>query len=156
MARFCLLMFILGLFPAAADSGTAADLLPLQNEVRKKVGVPPLEWSDKLAVVAQNWANTLMQRKEFQHQKKNRYGENLFEIFGAPATPAQVTAKWADEAAHFNYKSNKCTGGACGHYTQMVWRDTKRMGCAVARAPGREIWVCEYDPPGNYIGQRPY
>jgi hypothetical protein len=44
----------------------------------------------------------------------------------------------------------------CGHYTQIVWRNTKSVGCAVARGKGVEVWVCNYDPPGNYAGQRPY
>jgi len=44
----------------------------------------------------------------------------------------------------------------CGHYTQIVWRDTKQVGCGVARDNRREIWVCNYDPPGNWVGHRPY
>jgi pathogenesis-related protein 1 len=44
----------------------------------------------------------------------------------------------------------------CGHYTQIVWRNTKAVGCAVGGKGAREVWVCDYDPPGNYVGQRPY
>jgi hypothetical protein len=57
----------------------------------------------------------------------------------------------------YDYKSNTChQGGPCGHYTQVVWSGTRELGCGVARSPSREIWVCNYNPPGNYIGQRPY
>jgi pathogenesis-related protein 1 len=62
---------------------------------------------------------------------------------------------WASEAAQYDYKTNRCTG-TCGHYTQLVWRDTKEVGCAVARSANREVWACDYAPPGNYIGMRPY
>ncbi len=44
----------------------------------------------------------------------------------------------------------------CGHYTQIVWRGTTTLGCAVARSSFREVWVCEYSPAGNIVGQRPY
>ncbi len=48
----------------------------------------------------------------------------------------------------------------CGHYTQIVWKNTERIGCgkATARRDGifKVYWVCQYDPSGNYVGQRPY
>jgi pathogenesis-related protein 1 len=44
----------------------------------------------------------------------------------------------------------------CGHYTQIVWRDTTSVGCAAQSCPQGEIWVCDYSPPGNYVGQHPY
>jgi len=56
---------------------------------------------------------------------------------------------------NYNYKTNRCKG-MCGHYTQIVWRDTKELGCGVARGGDREIWVCDYSPPGNYQGRLPY
>jgi hypothetical protein len=43
----------------------------------------------------------------------------------------------------------------CGHYTQLVWRRARQVGCAAARGGSREVWVCEF-PEGNYIGMRPY
>jgi pathogenesis-related protein 1 len=48
----------------------------------------------------------------------------------------------------------------CGHYTQVVWRNTQRVGCGYSTCQSQgytfEIWVCNYDPPGNFIGQTPY
>jgi pathogenesis-related protein 1 len=43
-----------------------------------------------------------------------------------------------------------------GHYTQMVWRHSKQIGCAKAECRGNLIVVCNYDPPGNVLGQKPY
>ena len=68
---------------------------------------------------------------------------------------AEVVEGWAAEARNYDYGSNKCNG-MCGHDTQIVWGDTKEVGCAAARGGGREAWVCEYDPPGNWVGKRPY
>lgn len=141
--------------PAGAAPSLARDILAAQNAVRARRGVTPLVWSDRLAVSAQEWANTLLARRQFFHRPKSPYGENLFEITGAAATPAQVINAWAAESRDYDYKSNRCHG-VCGHYTQIVWRDTTAVGCAVARGSGREVWVCEYDPPGNWVGRRPY
>jgi len=140
---------------AAADQSLAGQMLAAHNAVRAEVKTRPLEWSDKLAEAAQNWANRLIVEHTLAHQQHPNYGENLFEANGSNATPEEVVKRWAAEASNYDYKTNRCRG-ACGHYTQIVWRDTRRVGCAVARSPGREVWVCEYDPPGNYVGQRPY
>ncbi len=74
---------------------------------------------------------------------------------------------WASEDVDYDYASNTCNAGkVCGHYTQLVWRDSTGVGCASrvcnVNSPftignGRWIlWVCDYLPPGNYIGERPY
>ena len=71
--------------------------------------------------------------------------------------PQGVVDMWMSETAWYHYATNSCDSGQeCGHYTQIVWRDTKRVGCAVARGREREVWVCNYDPPGNWAGRRPY
>lgn len=63
---------------------------------------------------------------------------------------------WADEVVDYNYKKNTCAKDKlCGHYTQIVWRDTREVGCAKKNyTDGRwkgVIWVCRYSPPGNYV-----
>ena len=131
------------------------DMLDAHNEVRARVKMTPLTWSDRLTERAQDWANTLLARGQFSHRPNSPYGENIFEIRGGAATSAQVVKAWADEARDYDYSSNKCRG-VCGHYTQIIWGDTKEVGCAVARGRGREVWVCNYDPPGNFVGRRPY
>ena len=141
--------------PAKAPSALSREMLAAHNAVRVRVGTPPLAWSDRLATHAQDWADTLLARKRFVHRSNPIYGENLFEIRGAAASPAQAVDAWASESQNYDYNSNRCRG-VCGHYTQLVWRDTKEVGCAVARGGGREVWVCNYDPPGNWVGRRPY
>jgi pathogenesis-related protein 1 len=70
---------------------------------------------------------------------------------------AEVVNLWVGEGRSYNRAANRCAPGAvCGHYTQVVWRSTRRLGCAVAHCADSEIWVCNYDPPGNYVGHRPY
>jgi len=140
---------------AVAPSSLARDMLAAHNAVRARVGIAPLAWSDRLAARSQDWADTLLVRKQFVHRPNSTYGENLFEISGATASAAQVVNAWAAESRDYDYNSNRCRG-VCGHYTQIVWGATKEVGCAVAQGSGREVWVCDYDPPGNWFGQWPY
>ncbi len=130
-------------------------MLAAHNAIRARVNIPPLEWSDRLAVRARDWAHLLLSRGQFRHSPNSPFGENLFEIRGASASPPEVVSHWADESRDYDYKNNRCRG-VCGHYTQLVWRNTRNVGCAAARGRNREVWVCVYDPPGNWIGERPY
>jgi len=130
-------------------------MLAAHNAVRARLGVPPLKWSASLSAQAQDWANRLLAGIRFAHRPDHVYGENLFEIEGASASPERVVEAWASESRDYEYAANRCRK-VCGHYTQLVWSTTKQVGCAVARNSRREVWVCNYDPPGNYVGRRPY
>lgn len=130
-------------------------MIQSHNEIRKRLDLPPLVWSDKVAAVAQQWADHLAARGEFVHRPKSIYGENMFKVVGAPTSVPQVVREWASEAASYDYNTNRCSA-VCGHYTQLVWRATKEIGCGVARHAKAQVWVCDYNPPGNWVGQRPY
>ncbi|WP_438038673.1 CAP domain-containing protein [Sorangium sp. So ce128] len=123
--------------------------------------LPPLSWSSELAAVAQAHVAKCV----FRHSA-NGYGENLFATSsGASPTPEDVVGSWISEAVSYDLASNACSGATCGHYTQVVWADSLRLGCGIAScADGSpfeggsawQFWVCTYDPPGNFVGQRPY
>src|ERR1700685_2839366 len=133
------------------------EIVAAHNSIRTKVGVPPIAWSDQLAQVAQQYANRLMSTGAFEHSKDDRYGENLYEILGtgAASKPTEVVNAWGAEEGFYKYKNNSCTS-MCGHYTQIVWRDTKAVGCGSAHDANHEVWVCNYAPFGNIIGEKPY
>lgn len=143
--------------PTVSFTPAVSDVLNAHNAIRNKVGVPPLAWSDKLAGVAQQWANKLVATNAFQHSTDDRFGENLYRISGpgAASTPSDVINAWGAESVYYQYKNNSCSG-LCGHYTQIVWKDTKEVGCGVARDPEHEVWVCNYAPFGNVVGERPF
>lgn len=146
---------LLALPAIAADGSMAERMLAAHNAARAAVKTKPLVWSDKLAAAAQEWANVIITRPGLVHERKSKYGQNLYEMVGAKVTPEEVVKRWMSEASDYNYKNNRCRAD-CGHYTQVIWRDTKELGCAVARRGDREVWVCDYNPPGNYVGERPY
>jgi hypothetical protein len=83
-------------------------------------------------------------------------GENIFGSTGA-ATPIAALNTWMSEASQFDYASS--TIGTAGHYTQVVWRASVRIGCAIVDCPSftfHSIVLCDYAPGGNITGQKPY
>ncbi|KAB1208614.1 Pathogenesis-related leaf protein 6 [Morella rubra] len=84
------------------------------------------------------------------------YGENLAKGTGSFSGKAAVNL-WVAEKPNYVYSSNSCVGGECLHYTQVVWRNSARLGCSrVLCNNGWWFVTCNYNPPGNYEGQRPY
>lgn len=133
------------------------------NHWRNKVGVKPLTWSKELEDFAQKWANELARRGcDMEHRPNggpwdgSKYGENIYWSDGMKNNGDNVVDEWASEIQYFDTKTGKCKGGVCGHYTQVVWSNTTQVGCGMAKCGSQEIWVCNYSPPGNYIGQKPY
>ncbi len=136
--------------------GEAQDWVNAHNAVRTAAGakpeLPAVAWSEELAEVARANAKKCV----FEHSKSG-YGENVFASSGG-ATPKNVVDAWAGEKANYDLASNTCKKDICGHYTQLVWKSTARIGCAIADCAGQwsKVAFCEYDPPGNYVGQKPY
>ena len=144
-----------------------AEVLDTHNEVRSSAlpapspALPQLVWADDLAESAQAYAELC----NFAHDANLGFlGENL--AVNAPAgflDGREVVLNWASEVSDYNYDANSCNG-VCGHYTQIVWRDTGEVGCGVATCNGiqgftdgeGELWVCRYRGPGNFVGEKPY
>jgi uncharacterized protein YkwD len=132
------------------------------NYWRAKVHVGEVTWSSEVAKVAQEWADHLakegcnMKHRPREGRWGTNYGENIYWSQGMDSTPDGVVDDWASEIEYFDESSGKCKGGVCGHYTQLVWKNTARIGCGMAKCGDQEIWVCNYDPPGNWVGQKPY
>jgi len=133
------------------------DLITTHNKWRADVGVGKITWSDELSKVAAKWARELKKKGcAFEHSGY-KYGENLFTGTSGYYDAKYVVNAWGSEKEFYSYKKNTCKPGQmCGHYTQMVWKNTTKVGCAKIVCDGMETWVCEYDPPGNYVGQKPY
>ena len=144
--------------PPAKPTSDIYQYLNGQNAARAAVGLAPLAWDNKLAAYAQWWANQRRYDCALEHSH-GPYGENIFWGSDSSFSPAFAVQSWAVEGRWYDYYSNSCTYGQdCGHYTQIVWKNTRRVGCArVVCNDGLGVFVtCNYDPAGNYIGQRPY
>ncbi len=132
-------------------------LVNQHNKWRTDVGVTDLVWSNQLATVAQEWANKLAKKGCDMEHSNSEYGENLY-WSSATANPIDVVDEWASEIKF--YKGQIISNSnymKFGHYTQVVWSETTEVGCAYATCKdGEVIWVCNYNPPGNYLGEKPY
>ena len=142
-----------------------ADLLAAHNIERTALGLPPLVWNEALAQHAQVWANHLVSLGSLQHSAntdRTGEGENLWMGTAGYYPPSQMVGSWAEEKADFTYgvfPDGVAPNGdwhKVGHYTQMVWRGTTEVGCAIASGGGWDYLVCRYSPPGNWMGEKPY
>lgn len=142
----------------AAPSGegrrptTQQQLLDAHNRYRARHCAPPLTWAPELAAFAQRWADTLRDKGcAFEHSR-GKYGENLAAGTAGALDASSVVAMWYDELKGYSFQQPGFSMQT-GHFTQVVWRGTGRLGCAMTTCKGMELWVCEYDPPGNWEGK---
>jgi len=154
--------------PSRADpppDALAADMLAGHNAERASAGLPPLGWSAALAADAAAHARFLATTGRFEHAMQpdgsRREGENLFAGTLGTYSHAEMLTAWTGERDDFvNLPapgfSRSGNWAAVGHYTQIMWRDTRQVGCAIASGSGRDYLVCRYMPAGNVIGRRAY
>ena len=147
--------------PPPGQGGLTSDqiqaILAAHNSYRAQVGVPPLQWSDSLAVSSQNWANQLAETGTLVHSH-GPYGENLAEGTAGGFSVTQLVDIWGNEKQFFiagTFPNVSTTGNwdDVGHYTQVVWRDTTQVGGGLATGNGSDFLVCQYLPEGNVVGQ---
>lgn len=146
-----------------APSSVEARLLNAHNRERGALGVPPLRWNKGLEDSARTWAAHLARTGQFEHAPENPrqpQGENLWAGSRGYYSPEAMVEAWIREKRYFRpgpFPMNSSTGRVedVGHYTQLIWRDTGEVGCAIARGKLEDVLVCRYSNAGNYIGERP-
>ncbi|XP_052061749.1 GLIPR1-like protein 1 [Mytilus californianus] len=114
-------------------------------------------WSNELASVAQTYANKCVwshnSARSSQASSFYYVGENIYVTTSSYGYLDSGVASWVNEKKDYDYASNSCSG-VCGHYTQVVWADSTKLGCAVGSCATMNI--CNYGPGGNYNGVKPY
>jgi pathogenesis-related protein 1 len=127
----------------------------------------PLQWDPDLAAYAAQWAAMCVDTQApiglIDHNPNRTnvagypyIGENIYASSGT-ATAQGAVQTWGAEQANYDYATNGCNG-VCGHYTQIVWRTTTHVGCALHNCAGLTYpssIVCDYGPGGN-SGGKPY
>ncbi|KAK7214836.1 hypothetical protein V2G26_002839 [Clonostachys chloroleuca] len=135
----------------------------LHNNERKKKNLANLVWDAKLGADAFAYAKKLAKLGKLEHSSgssRPNQGENLARVpvSGNPTPSVTSTNLWLNERSNYhNEIIPNGNFGSYGHYTQAMWKSTKKMGIAAANDGKGNWWiVARYSPPGNVVGQRPY
>lgn len=154
--------------------------LDIHNTERAKLGVDPLKWDQNLANYAYQWSKYLaLNRKSLAspHNPKRQYGENIWEgvlnvsgnvpnfdaiELSQHYTLSNAAYEWLTKEKHLLHGNVFNMNNAhAGHYTQMIWKGTHKVGAAFIRVKiGHNNYkyyvVANYDPAGNYLNERIY
>ncbi len=150
---------IAGTVTAAGAQTHDEALLAAHNVERARVGVAALTWDGKLTADASAWANTIAKTGKFKHAKNlGPDGENLWMGTKDSFTPTAMVEAWIAERQFYKagrYPNVSTTGddAAVGHFTQLIWSTTTKVGCAIASNAENDYLVCRYNPGGNMAGE---
>ena len=144
------------------DTAFISAILEHHNTYRSTLQLPALQWSPALAADALAWAKHLAEIDKGQHDQDiiGKEGENLFWGTANAFSFGDMVEMWGGEKKSFregvfpDCKANRTA--VVGHYTQIVWRDTQAVGCALVSNGRNDYLVCRYSPAGNVIGEKPY
>ncbi|KAH7121651.1 CAP domain-containing protein [Dactylonectria macrodidyma] len=148
----------------AADSSSSSlttdqqNALDAHNAARAEVGNADLVWDADLAADAQEWATHLVSVGSLVHSSTDGQGENLYMQSGTDAPYKNAVDAFVSEKSLYNGEAISSTNYMnFGHYTQVVWGSTTKLGMATATGSNGEVYVvARYTLPGNYIGETPY
>lgn len=135
-------------------------LLQFHNVERERKGAVPLGWNDTLEDQARDWAQKLAKERRMYHstyEGRHQTGENLWAGTAGPFGPDAMMTAFLNEreyfkAGQFPNVSSTEKWQDVGHYTQIIWRSTTHVGCAIENGGGFDFLVCRYWPSGNVTG----
>jgi len=157
----------LGAAPTVASTLTippatavAMRIVILHNQTRASAGVRPIYWDSSLASQADAYALELARTGRWGHSPaaaRPGQGENLWMGTRGAFSVDQMVGAWAAEGRWFRrgrFPAVSATGrwDQVGHYSQMIWPESDRVGCAVRSSPRNDYLVCRYSPAGNVVG----
>ena len=142
--------------------GFETRVVNLHNRERAAVGAPAIAWDPALAAAAATYAAELARRGELAHsppETRPDQGENLWMGTRGAYSVEQMVGNWIEEKRLFRpgiFPDVSTSGhwSDVGHYTQIIWPGSTRVGCALNRAARSDVLVCRYAPAGNVRGQR--
>jgi hypothetical protein len=148
------------------DNSLAARLLAGHNRERASLGIAPLAWNKALEQDARVYAEHLVRVGRLVHSEDDPadpdpQGENLWAGTRGYYGPESMVGLWVAEKRDFKpgiFPNNSRSGDLenVGHYTQLMWRSSRAVGCAVARGRRDDFLVCRYSEGGNVIGEVPF
>jgi hypothetical protein len=143
--------------PAFIDS-----VLLHHNAFRSALHLPSLVWSADLASDALVWATKLARIDKGQHDPnvRGKEGENIWWGSTGAFSSGDMVDFWGSEREQFAYgvfpDCRTSSSAVVGHYTQIIWKNTQAVGCALVSNGKMDYLVCRYSAPGNIMGEKPY
>ena len=148
------------------DNNLEQRLLAGHNRERAALGIAPLAWNELLAHDAEAYAQHLVRVGYLVHSEDapgetDPQGENLWAGTRGYYGPESMIGLWVAEKRDYKpgiFPNNSISGDLekVGHYTQVMWRSSHAVGCAVAHGHRDDFLVCRYSEGGNVIGERPF
>ena len=148
--------------PQARGSGLLRSaMMQGHNDARRRYGAAPLAWDEALARDAAVYAQRLARTNRFEHDRQlgrsPRQGENLFMGTRDAYSYVDMIRLLVEEGRYFRpgrFPDVSTTGSVwqVGHYTQIIWPTSQRVGCATASSRSNDYLVCRYLPAGNVVG----
>ncbi|KAF0298536.1 Venom allergen 3 [Amphibalanus amphitrite] len=128
--------------------------------------MPDLQWDSELAAIAQRWANQCKENHDqCRNVKRFQVGQNAAWTWGSPLdwTKGAMQGWFQEELPYFRqndlvFRSGRDPGSGkqIGHLTQIIWADTKYIGCGYSASPEgswvKRSYICNYGPAA--IAQR--
>lgn len=148
--------------PVYRDTAFINAILNQHNQYRTALNLPSLVWSPALASDALTWAKHLAKTDQGAHDMsvRGKEGENIWWGSAGGFTPADMVSFWGNEQKDFVYgifpDCSSRKSAVVGHYTQIIWKTTSSVGCALVSNKKTDYLVCRYSVPGNMIGSKPY
>ena len=140
-----------------------ARVLAAHNRERAALGIGALRWDAALAADAAAWAEELAASGAFEHspdapEDEEPQGENLWAGTSGHFSPEDMVGLWIAEKKVYRpgrFPDVSRTGRYedVGHYTQLMWRETGEVGCALASGEEEDVLVCRYSQAGNVDGE---
>lgn len=135
-------------------------IVSLHNQLRSTAGVRPVMWDRGLAAAADAYAAELARTGRWGHSpqaSRPGQGENLWMGTRGAFNVDQMVGAWASEgrlfrSGAFPVVSRSGNWEDVGHYTQMIWPGSTRVGCAIRSSVSNDFLVCRYSPAGNVMG----
>uniref|UniRef100_A0A3Q3M0S4 Cysteine-rich venom protein pseudechetoxin-like n=1 Tax=Mastacembelus armatus TaxID=205130 RepID=A0A3Q3M0S4_9TELE len=140
-----------------------AEIADIHNAFRREVQPTASDmlimyYSEEIAASAQAWVeNCKMSHGPPASRMFNGYelGENLFHSQSIYPW-SDVIRTWHSEVTHYQYPNGSKDGKPIGHYTQVVWNTSYKVGCGVALCSNVYFYGCHYYRAGNFVGWPPY
>lgn len=155
---------------SSSSSVDSNSCMAKHNYYRAQKGLPALLWDAGIAAGAQSWAN--QKRGVMQHSSGTGNGENLY--MGGGGCDSAV-ADWMSEGGSSMPNLQVTSGNymSIGHYSQVMWKGTSKLGCGEAYGlvvcryvslylsilhvdlvSNSYLYLSRYYPPGNMLNSK--